>query len=141
MIALYGTRLTPSLQIWPHSTIRCGFERVERCLLIRFHDYYIDSGCLLSVCWSNGMVSHIPLATDDHSNSGNRSEQSLRSLTTLCTSFTARGANDSSQLCVSPTSPQVKKIIQSPIAHPTPATTQVFSPRRTTLFSTRVKLD
>ena len=142
-IAIYATKLSPSLEIWPHSTINSGFTLPSHCLLIRFHDHYTD-GCLLSVCWSNGSVSHIPLSTKDIISSNHQADESqIRSLTTLCTSFTFR--EDDSQLSQfhsmddsSILSP--RKSAQTFLKSPNKAVT-IFSPRRTGLFSTRAKFD
>uniref|UniRef100_A0A8B9GFQ0 Aladin WD repeat nucleoporin n=1 Tax=Amazona collaria TaxID=241587 RepID=A0A8B9GFQ0_9PSIT len=58
IIALFRTRNSPVFELLP-----CGFLRGERGAqpqLIAFHPCF-QSGALLTVCWSTGTISHIPL--------------------------------------------------------------------------------
>ncbi|XP_065515823.1 aladin isoform X1 [Lathamus discolor] len=58
LIALFRTRNSPVFELLP-----CGFLRGERGAqpqLIAFHPCF-QQGALLTVCWSTGTVSHIPL--------------------------------------------------------------------------------
>ena len=143
MIALFGTYLTSSLQIWPFTTIKSQFSGdVDSIpLLVKYHDYYEDNGTLLSICWSNGFVSHVAIPIDDSLKKMSDIISSPRSLTTLCTSFN-KSLNESQIL----ESPNVS--IHSPCVNKTPASilkaqsslTQ-NSTRRAPLFSTRLKFD
>lgn len=53
---------------------------------MNFHDNYLDPGCLITICWSNGILTHVPLEADSDKNDRSHNE-SIRSLTSLCTSF------------------------------------------------------
>ncbi|XP_062485133.1 aladin isoform X1 [Pezoporus occidentalis] len=58
VVALFRTRNSPVFELLP-----CGFLRGERDAqpqLIAFHPCF-DQGALLTVCWSTGTISHIPL--------------------------------------------------------------------------------
>ncbi|KAF7494282.1 Aladin [Sarcoptes scabiei] len=152
-IAVYDTQLNPGLRIKPLFLIKSGFHTTPRCLLISFHNSYIDSGSLLTICWSNGHLTHLPISNNPMQEQSlvneNLQETSIRSLTSLCSSFdesllsidlrnstptTARtpikhltnGLNGKSQ----------SKIAQSPLSSPLSLT-----PRRGILYSTRLKSD
>ncbi|KAI2798177.1 hypothetical protein BLOT_013295 [Blomia tropicalis] len=98
-------------------------------------------GCLLSICWSNGMVSHVCIP---NGNSSKILEEmaSPRSLTTLCTTI---GSPNQSEL----KSPQsLNSSVVNPLKSSNANISKCTSPlntlcstRRTNLFSTRVKFD
>lgn len=142
MIALYATQLTSSLSIWPLCTISPSFESSVSLvvpLMARFHDQYVDDGSLLTVCWSNGVVSHVllPLTSTSINSSFACSSPmpanvapggmtSPRSLSTMCTSFTGasgiRGlANESlnrsgtTATLLSPETPFASPILQQQV--------------------------
>jgi len=147
VIALFGTHLTSSLQIWPLCTVQSKFgESSAIPLLLKYHDFYIDNGCLLSICWSNGFVSHVFIPIDDSSTKLSDIISSPRSLTSMCTSFNRTTDNHHA---LSPGN----NLIQSPVnqAHSRVANLSkvisplsngpVVTPKRAPLFSTRIKFD
>lgn len=106
MVSIYATKLNPGLQIGLLCVLKSGFTSNllhTRCLFLTFHDNYTDSGSLLTICWSNGYVTHIPLqsqlqqkqelSTENNLNTLERTNftpnynSPIRSLTSLCTSF------------------------------------------------------
>ncbi|KAK1786869.1 hypothetical protein P4O66_017247 [Electrophorus voltai] len=57
IIAVFKTRSSPIFELLP-----CGFVRGEvgaEPRLIQFHSHF-QHGALLTVCWSNGRISHVP---------------------------------------------------------------------------------
>ncbi|XP_076859110.1 aladin isoform X2 [Brachyhypopomus gauderio] len=57
IIAVFKTRSSPIFELLP-----CGFVRGEagsEPRLIQFHPHF-QHGALLTVCWSNGRISHVP---------------------------------------------------------------------------------
>lgn len=57
-VALFRTRTSPVFEVFP-----CGFVSGppgEEAQLISFYDGF-NCGSLLTVCWSSGLVSHVPL--------------------------------------------------------------------------------
>ncbi|KAL7827634.1 hypothetical protein SRHO_G00333520 [Serrasalmus rhombeus] len=57
IIAVFKTRSSPVFELLP-----CGFVRGEAGAeprLIQFHPHF-QHGALLTVCWSNGRISHVP---------------------------------------------------------------------------------
>ncbi|KAJ6223376.1 hypothetical protein RDWZM_001921 [Blomia tropicalis] len=143
LIALFRTHLTFSLQFAPLCTIKSEFSSsmITTPLVIKFHDHYLEDGCLLSICWSNGMVSHVCIP---NGNSSKILEEmaSPRSLTTLCTTI---GSPNQSEL----KSPQsLNSSVVNPLKSSNANISKCTSPlntlcstRRTNLFSTRVKFD
>uniref|UniRef100_A0A8C9VNI8 Achalasia, adrenocortical insufficiency, alacrimia n=2 Tax=Scleropages formosus TaxID=113540 RepID=A0A8C9VNI8_SCLFO len=57
MIAVFKTRISPIFELLP-----CGFVKGESGAeprLLQFHPHF-PNGALLTVCWSNGRISHVP---------------------------------------------------------------------------------
>ncbi|KAK8756282.1 hypothetical protein V5799_001015 [Amblyomma americanum] len=57
-IALFRTRTAPTFEMFPMGFV--SGPSGESAQLISFYNGF-DSGSLLTVCWSNGWVSHVPL--------------------------------------------------------------------------------
>lgn len=89
-IAVYRTKIKPSLEITSIGFIHGLRDEIPLCY--SFH-YAFKNGALLTVCWSSGYVSHIPLQynqNDKQNRTLNKSHQfnatNVRSLTSFCMS-------------------------------------------------------
>lgn len=86
-LAVYRTKIKPSLEITAIGFIHGLRDELPLCY--SFH-YAFKSGALLTVCWSSGYVSHIPLqyAQNDKANRTLNQSQfnatNVRSLTSFC---------------------------------------------------------
>lgn len=91
-LAVYRTKIKPSLEITSIGFIHGLREELPLCY--SFH-YAFKSGALLTVCWSSGYVSHIPLQYNQNEKANktmnrsqfNRSQfnaTNVRSLTSFC---------------------------------------------------------
>ena len=86
-LAVYRTKIKPSLEITSIGFIHGLREEIPLCY--SFH-YAFKSGALLTVCWSSGYVSHIPLQYNQNDKANrtlNRSQfnaTNVRSLTSFC---------------------------------------------------------
>ena len=87
-LAVYRTKIKPSLEITSIGFIHGLKDEIPLCY--SFHHAF-KNGSLLTVCWSSGYVSHIPLQYDqnDKSNKTMSSQfnaTNVRSLTSFCMS-------------------------------------------------------
>jgi len=88
-LAVYRTRIKPSLEITSIGFIHGLKDELPLCY--SFH-YAFKNGSLLTVCWSSGYVSHIPLQYDQNDKNNrtlNRTQlnaTNVRSLTSFCMS-------------------------------------------------------
>lgn len=88
-LAVYHTRIKPSLEITSIGFIHGLRDEIPLCY--SFH-YAFKNGALLTVCWSSGYVSHIPLQYKQNDKANKTLNQSqfnstnVRSLTSFCMS-------------------------------------------------------
>ena len=128
-LAVYRTKIKPSLEI-----VSIGFIhglKDEMPLCYSFHNAF-KSGALLTVCWSSGYVSHIPLQynqNDKNNKTLNKSQfnaTNVRSLTSFCMSQMMSDENTSFIQPNTSTMNVTKKYLTQDA---------VISPRKPVLFS------
>lgn len=152
LVAIFKTSISPSLIIDPLYTIVSGFEdQTTRVLLLRYHNSYNDQGnCLLSIGWSTGKVSHVIVPSEvkqqQHKDNDQFADNStvtspIRSLTSFCSNYNRLNNQTLDGSFVDSPNKSGQNTMTNggtPLPRKIP---QIVSPRRTELFSPRLKFD
>ncbi|GAB6026590.1 hypothetical protein CHUAL_013003 [Chamberlinius hualienensis] len=85
LIAVFRTKLNPSLIVTPCGFVRGYSDDLPQCFAFRDN---VRDGVMLTVCWSSGKLTHVRFLTNEESTSGAKSKSPVMNLSDRLFSIT-----------------------------------------------------